>query len=193
MKALPILAFGVAALLANLVTRGNAEPSTSVTSNPAAIATSVAVAADEHPDDCKGGEDDLVTVALEPDEIVAGRGGERLGIGVHVHPHFDGAAALVGAAEIIDDRGRRIGAAQALDRRTLPARSAASYRVATPDALRDGYYRVQVSVLARSDADRSEDYSTHQLYIHVAGGAVTPISVDEWLTRSQAGLVFTSR
>lgn len=191
MKALPILAFGVAALFANLVGRGNAATSATTTIDQAAVPTETAPA---HADDCQGGAEERVSVKLEPDELLRGRAGERLGIGVHVHAHFEDPASLVGAVEIIDDRGRRLGATQNLDVRRVAAKQATSYRVETPDGLRDGYYRVQVSVLARAgDAEVVEELSTHQLYFHVAQGAITPVTHDEWMTKSQAGLAFQVR
>ncbi|HSK00510.1 MAG TPA: hypothetical protein VK932_04685, partial [Kofleriaceae bacterium] len=113
-----------------------------------------------------------------------------------VHHHFGEPAALVGAVEVIDDRGRRIGPPRDLAARSLPARARTAYRLETPDRLADGYYRMQVSVLARAGgvagAADADDFSTHQLYFHVAGGAVTPITSHEWLTQSASGLTFSS-
>jgi len=189
MKALPVIAFGVSAIIANLVGRGSADPPPTPTSTPTA-----AVAAASHADDCRGGEEDAVTVRLDPDEIIEGRGGERMALGIHVHHHFGDPASIVGAIEVIDDRGRRIGTTRELDVRAVPARASTAYRIETPEALANGYYRVQVSVLARAGKVAvTDDFSTHQLYFHVADGSVTPVTSDEWLTRSQAGLVFTSR
>lgn len=187
MKALSILTFGASALLATLIGRGSAHPPPTSSSIAPAVATA-------HGDDCRGGEEDAVTVRLDPDAIVHGPRGERIALGVHVHHHFADPAAVVGAVEVIDDRGQRVGARRDLPARALAARAATAYEVETPDQLADGYYRVQVSVLARArGAAVVEDFSTHQLYFHVAGGTVTPVTSNEWLTRSQAGLVFTAR
>jgi hypothetical protein len=178
----------VAALFGSLATRGNAAAPTTTTT------TTTIGQAPAHADDCQGGAEDRVTVKLEPDTIVRGRGGERLGIGVHVHPHFESDAAIVGAVEVIDDRGQRIGATQSLEVRRLAAKAPTSYRVETPEGLRDGYYRVQVSLLARSGAaEVTEALSTHQLYFNVAQGSLTPVSHEEWMTKSQAGLAFQVR
>jgi hypothetical protein len=178
--AVPLAAFGASAAVAN---RGG----------PVAAAPPAASAPETSPHDCAGGEEDLVTVELAPASIAVGRGGDRMAVEIDVHHHFDAPAAVVGAAEVIDDRGRRVGKAGELGVRALPARSRTGYRIETPDRLADGYYRVQVSVLARAEqAGGADDFSTHQLYFHVDGGALTPITSNEWLTRSASGLAFSS-
>jgi hypothetical protein len=175
-----IIAFGVSATIANLAGRGYVGPPPD---------TAAATAAPHAGDDCRGGEEDAVTVKLEPGRIDGG----RMAIDVHVHQHFEDAANVVGAVEVIDDRGRRIGTIGELAPRPVPARSATAYSIETPGALADGYYRVQVSLLARVNrAAGDEDFSTHQLYFHIAGGSVTPVTSEEWLTRSQSGLAFSS-
>jgi hypothetical protein len=154
---------------------------------PAAAAAPSAPAGSPH--DCAGAQEDPVTVALVPEAI----DDDRMTVAIDVHHHFGEPAALVGAVEVIDDRGRRIGPPRDLAARSLQARARTAYRIETPDRLADGYYRVQVSVLARPDgADGADDFSTHQLYFHIAGGAVTPITSHEWLTQSASGLAFTS-
>jgi hypothetical protein len=196
MKALPILVFGMAALVANLLGRGDAATVTAdhdhtVAQAPTEAETEASVA---HPDDCQGGAEEEVSVKLEVDELVRGRAGERLGLGIHVHAHFEDPAELVGAVEIIDDRGGRIGALQSLEARRVAPKGTTSYRVATPDGLRDGYYRAQASVLVRvGGVERREEMSTRQLYFHVAQGTVTPVTHEEWMTKSQAGLAFQVR
>ncbi len=180
MKLLTIIAFGASATIANLAGRGYVGPPPD---------TAGAADVSHASDDCRGGEEDAVTVKLEPGRSDGG----RMAIEVHVHQHFDDAANVVGAVEIIDDRGRRIGTTGELALRPVPARSATSYRIATPQALANGYYRVQVSLLARVDrVAGDEDFSTQQLYFHVADGSITPVTSDEWLTRSQSGLAFSS-
>ncbi len=177
-------AFGASAAVAHRSGSRSLDP-------PAAAAVAAAPASSPH--DCAGGAEDLVTVELAPAAIAAGRGGDRMAIAVDVHHHFGEPAALVGAAEVIDDRGRRIGPARDLAARTLPARSHTGYRIETPDRLADGYYRVQVSVLARAGgAGGAEDFSTHQLYFHVAGGSLTPITSHDWLTQSASGQAFSA-
>jgi len=149
-----------------------------------------AVAPGSSPHDCAGAEEDRVTVELAPEAITAQRGGDRMAVAIDVHHHFDDPAKVVGAAEVIDDRGRRIGPARELAVRSLAARARTAYQIETPGGLADGYYRVQVSVLAR--AGGAEDFSTHQLYFHVAGGSLTPVTSHEWLTRSASGLALSS-
>ncbi len=141
------------------------------------------------PHDCAGAQEDLVTVELTPESIDR----DRMALAIDVHHHFGEPAAIVGAVEVIDDRGRRIGPARDLAARALPARARTAYRLETPDRLADGYYRVQASVLARAGGrGGADDFSTHQLYFHVAGGALTPITSHDWLTRSASGLAFTT-
>jgi hypothetical protein len=161
---------------------GPQRPATPATLAAAAAATPSAPAGSPH--DCAGAQEDPVTVELVPEAI----DDDRMTVAIDVHHHFGEPAALVGAAEVIDDRGRRIGPPRDLAARALPARARTAYRLDTPGRLADGYYRVQVSVLAR--ADSADDFSTHQLYFHVAGGALTPITSHDWLTQSASGLAF---
>jgi hypothetical protein len=179
-----VTSFGASAIVAGHAAPNNPDP-------PAAAAASAAPASSPH--DCAGAEDDHVTVELAPEAISGGRGGERMAIAIDVHHHFDDPAAIAGAIEVIDDRGRRIGQARELAARSLPARARTAYRFETPAQLADGYYRAQVSVLARAGgAGGAEDFSTHQLYFHVAGGALVPITSHDWLTQSASGLAFPS-
>src|SRR5688572_788168 len=60
-------------------------------------------AAPASPNDCAGAEEDLVTVGLAPEAI----DGDRMTLALDVHHHL-GESAVVGAVEVIDDRGRRI-------------------------------------------------------------------------------------
>jgi hypothetical protein len=177
--AVPVVAFGASALIASR--------SAPIRADPPAVAVAVAAPASS-PHDCAGAQEDLVTATLAPEAIAGHRGGERMALAVDVHHHFPEPAAIVGAVEVIDDRGRRIGPRSELGARSLPARSQTAYRFETPDRLAGGYYRVQVSLLAR--AGGAEDFSTHQLYFHVAGGSLTPITSHDWLTRSASGLAF---
>jgi hypothetical protein len=173
---LPIALAG-AAFGASAITHGGASHS---------LGPAPAAAAPASPNDCAGAEEDLVTVELAPQAI----DGDRMTLALDAHHHFGERAAIVGAVEVIDDRGRRIGPPQDLAVRALPARARTSYRIDTAAKLADGYYRVQASVLARAGA--AEDFSTHQLYFHVAGGELTPITSHDWLTQSASGLVFTT-
>lgn len=164
---------------------GPQSPATPATPAAAAPATPSSAASSLH--DCAGAEEDRVTVELAPEAVAD----DRMTVAVDVHHHFGEPAALVGAAEVIDDRGRRIGLARDLAARALPARARTGYRIETPDRLADGYYRLQVSVLARAGGPGgTDDFSTHQLYFHVAGGSLTPITSHDWLTRSASGLAF---
>lgn len=188
-SAVPVVAFGVSAIIASRGAPSSA-PSSAPPSAPPSAGPPAASASASSPHDCAGAEQDRVTARLAPEAIAGHRGGERMTIAIDVHHHFQDPAAVVGAVEVIDDRGRRIGQAGALAARPLPARSQTAYRFETPDRLADGYYRVQVSLLARAGAD--DDFSTHQLYFHVAGGALAPITSHDWLTRSASGLAFAA-
>jgi hypothetical protein len=186
--AIPITAFGASAVVAQ---RGG--PAAAVASAPAAAAAPAPAAAapSRAVHDCAGAADDLVTVELTPSAVAAGPGGERLAVAIDVHHHFADPAAIVGAVEVIDDRGRRVGTSGELAVRALPARSKTAYQVDTPDRLADGFYRMQVTVLARPErGGDTDDFSIHQLYFHVTGGALTPVTSHEWLTRSASGLAF---
>ena len=145
-----------------------------------------AVIAPASPDDCAGAEQDRVTVRLAPETI----DGDRMTVALDVHHHFGERAAIVGAIEVIDDRGHRFGPPQDLAVRALQARARTAYRIDTPAKLADGYYRVQARLLARAGA--AEDFSTHQLYFHVADGELTPITSHDWLTQSASGLAFST-
>jgi hypothetical protein len=190
MKALPVIAFAASAIVARFVEPGGGDSPHPISfAGPATAAAAAPLpASPASADDCHGGEDDPISVALEPQAI----DGARATIGIHVHQHLDTATDVVGAVELIDDRGRRIGLTTDLALRRVAPRTATTYRFDTPDRLPDGYYRVQLTVLARAEralAD-ADDFSTHQLYFHVARGITTPVTSDEWLTRSEAGLAF---
>lgn len=192
------LSFGAAAVAGNRLGPSAAAPAAPPAAAAVSAASSIASpAAPAGAHDCAGAAEDLVTVELVPEAISSARGGgERMGVGIDVHHHFGSTAALAGAVEVIDDRGRRIGPASDLAVRSVAARAKTAYRFETPDRLADGYYRLQATVLARGAAGAAgaagEDFSTHQLYFHVAGGELTPITSHEWLTRSQSGLAFRS-
>lgn len=185
MKTLTLFVFVVSAIIANRIGQSSADP-------PASPAAASPAAASPH--DCSGSQEDLVGVELAPAAIArGGGGGERMSIAIDVHHHFDDPAAIAGAVEVIDDRGRRIGPAGSLAVRSLPARGRTAYQIETPDRLANGYYRAQVSVLARAGGTGGvEDFSTHQLYFHVAGGSIAPITSHDWLTRSASGQAFST-
>ncbi len=165
--------------------RGGLQSPATPTAAPAAAPAAATPAGSLH--DCAGAQEDPVTVELAPQAI----DDDRMTVAIDVHHHFGDPAAIIGAVEVIDDRGRRIGPARDLAARALPARARTAYRLDTPGRLADGYYRMQVSVLARPDgAGAADDFSTHQLYFHVAGGSLTPVTSHDWLTRSASGLAF---
>lgn len=176
MKAIALLAITTSALVGHLSGATSPQPATASTPTPAA----------HEPSDCAGGEDALVTTKLTPERLDGG----TMSLGLEIHHHFEEGASLIGTVELVDDRGKR------LDRSELPARQIAirggtRFAYATPRKLADGYYRVLVSLLARGTASRSEDFSSHETYLHVERGEITPITSNEWLTQSNDSLVFT--
>ena len=136
--------------------------------------------------DCAGGETPSSRERRGTDTLDNG----SLSLALDVHHHFTEGADLVGTIELVDDRGTRVHRSELAARR-IAVRGGTRFAYATPRKLADGYYRVLVSFLARGADSRSEDFSSHESYLHIERGEVTPITSNEWLTQSNDGLVFT--
>ena len=185
MKVLAIIAIAGSALAGHLTAGG---PDASIKPTATAPAASVPTADDS---DCAGGQAEVVTARITAAAIKQRGSSQALAVAIDVEHQLDDRAAVIGAVEVVDDRGRRIGARRDLPRAALDRGARTTYPFETPAGLGDGYYRILATVLARGEQSRTEELAMPQLYVHVAGGVITPVTSEEWLTRSNAGLAFT--
>ncbi len=188
--------FLISLLLASAVTGRFAGTDRAPASPPAAAVTAPVDGHDhpagEHTEQCSGAEADAVTARFDIRRAVSDSRGNRVEVDLVVDHQFGETAAVIGALEIVDDRGVRIGGTRALPHQVVSRGHSAVFDFETPADLAPGYYRVVATVLARPGKRRgADDVSTHDLFFKVVDGDVLPISHNDWLAGSDAGQAFT--
>lgn len=139
---------------------------------------------------CAGGAEDPIDVSFE---IVAAKStdrGERLLVHAAVHNHFDAAARTIMAHEVVTDRGVVIRERKKSRIETTDADGHRVEQLQTPDALEPGFYEMRVSAAGVIDESGEDSLAVKSMFFEVTKHGTLPISHDEFMKRSNAGLAF---
>ncbi len=139
------------------------------------------------PDDsvlCQGAADSALGVAVFPDRVAMTSRGEALALRLELRSRFDRRAHVRYAIEIVDDLGNAVEPERIEPIQTLAPGASTTRSIRVPAGLADGFYAVRVTAVGKGGgAEAAEIVSAH---FEVAGGAVLPLDVNDYLARSRA-------
>lgn len=135
---------------------------------------------------CRGGDDGLLGVELEPAMVVAGPGGEGLAVDLRLRSRFRGASRVRFASELVDDRGRAHQAPARSSVLGLGAHGEHGERLQIPSRLADGFYKLRLTAVATGAEGAAAEVV--QLHLRKQGGSLAQLSMSDWIDQSAQNL-----
>lgn len=139
---------------------------------------------------CRGGDDGLLGVELEPVLVVAGAGGEGMAVDLRLRSRFHDGARVRYGSELVDDRGRAHRAPARSPILSLAAAGEHHQRLEVPSQLGDGFYKLRVTAVGLGgDGSAAE---VVQLHLRKQGGSLSQLTMSDWIDQSSQNLAFDS-
>jgi len=132
------------------------------------------------------GGDSLITVELEPNAILKQGAVEQLEYQLDINPRANAKSnvAIQYSTEIVGDDGTQLQPPAISPAVSVAASSGHSQRVTTPPGTRDGYFVMRIQA---AGSDGTEDtLEVIERYFRVKGGAMIPVTPDEYFENSNA-------